>query len=183
LTSYLANHPNEARANQANHALADYNYESGYYSAALGYYRDVNEKTIDPSDRMRFNYRMGFCFVQRKQYEKGKERLQKVVDSPNKYRQFGYYYYGYASLMEEQYEEAFRSFREIKDKRFEKINFYMAQVQYQRSKYNEALEQLALVSTKKVSAKKIFLNSKPSVTTESRTIINLRSFTRKFNRD
>lgn len=156
LISYLANHPNEARANQANLALADYNYEAGYYSAALGCYRDVNEKTIDPSDRMRFNYRMGFCFVQRKQYEKGKEKLQKVVDSPNKYRQFGLYYYGYACLMKEQYEEAFGSFREIKDKRFEKINFYMAQVQYQRSKYNEALEQLALVSTKKVSAKEIF---------------------------
>lgn len=155
LTSYLANHPNQARANQANLALADYNYDNGYFSSALGYYRDVDVKTIDPKLRMRFHYRMGFCFVQRKQYEKGKEQLQLVVDKPNSLRQYAYYYYGYACLMEAQYEEAFKAFREIKDERFEKIHFYMAQVQYQRSKYAEAINQLGMLTGNKVAQRDV----------------------------
>ncbi len=150
LTSYLANHPNEARANQANLALGDYFYELGQYGSALGYYRDVQETTIEPGKRQKFYYRMGFCYVQRNKYDKGKEWLQKVVEKPSEYQGFGQYYYGYACLMEGDYEAAYASFKTITDERFEKIHFYMAQVLYQLSRYDEALTEIAKINTRKV---------------------------------
>ncbi len=150
LVSYLANHPNEARANQANLALGDYFYDLGQFGPALGYYREVKEETVEPAKRMAYNYRMGFCYVQRGKYDKGKELLKKVVDKPSEYQGFGQYYYGYACLMEGDYEAAYASFKNITDERFEKIHFYMAQVLYQLSRYDEALKEIAKINTRKV---------------------------------
>ena len=150
LVSYLANHPNEARANQANLALGDYFYDLGQYGSALSYYRDVKEATIAPAQRIAYYYHMGFCYVQRGKYDKGKEWLQKVVEKPSEYQGFGQYYYGYACLQEGDYEAAYASFKNITDERFEKIHFYMAQVLYQLSRYDEALKEIAKINTRKV---------------------------------
>ncbi len=150
LVSYLAQSPNENRANQANLALGDYFYEAGQYASALGYYRDVNENNVASNRKMSYFYRTGFCYIQKGKFDQGKAYLQKVVDKPNSYKGFAQYYYGYACLMEGDFESAYNSFKTITDERFEKIHFYMAQVLYQLSRYDEALKELAKVNTRKV---------------------------------
>jgi tetratricopeptide (TPR) repeat protein len=150
LVSYLSQNPNESRANQANLALGDYFYELGQYASALGYYRDVQESTVAPDRKMSYFYRTGFCLVQKGKYEQGKDFLKKVVDKPGNFRGLAQYYYGYACLMEGDFEAAYNSFKVITDERFEKIHFYMAQVLYQLSRYDEAIKELAKVNTRKV---------------------------------
>lgn len=151
LNSYLNNNPNSSRANQANLALGDYFYNGGKYPAALGYYREVDEKALSPKDKDMFNFRVGFCYVFREKFKEAKEHLEKVNKGNPQYAGISQYYYGYACLMEKDYEAAFNAFRSIKDKRFEKVHFYMAQVLYQMSKYEEAIGELDKINTPRVS--------------------------------
>lgn len=155
LSSYLSNNPNTARVNQANIALGDYFYDKGQYPAALGYYRDVDEKALDTDKRGQFNFRIGFCYVFREKYSEAKGYLEKSIKNPGKYQDMSQYYYGYACLMEKDYENAFTAFRAIKDDKFEKVHFYMAQVLYQLSRYEESLQELDKLNTRKVKKEEI----------------------------
>ncbi len=150
LTSYLENNPNAGRAQLANLALGDYFYNQGKYGPALSYYREVDEKSVDKNLRSRFLFRVGFCYVNRGKYKEGKESLEKVVKNGGEFQSIAQYYYGYACLMEKDFESAYSAFRTITDKNFEMVHFYMAQVLYQLSRYEEAISELDKLNTRKV---------------------------------
>ncbi len=156
LVSYLENNPNKVRENQANLSLGDFFYDKDKYSRALFYYRKVDEHAINPEDKNRFNFRLGFCYIEKEKYAEARPLLEAVVATNNEYTEFAQYYYGFIALYFKEYEKAYTAFKKIEDPKFEKVHFYMAQVLYQLSKYNEALSELDKLNTKKVPKSDVY---------------------------
>ncbi len=154
--SYLNQNPNSVKRSLANLALGDYFYKKEKYSPALSYYRSVEIGGISVDLKDQFQFRKGFCLVLTKKYKDAKTELEGIAKKGGEFQGLAKYYYGYACLMEKDYENALTAFQSIKDKRFEKVRFYVAQVYYQLSKYDEAISELNKIeNTSKVSLKDI----------------------------
>ncbi|GDX50215.1 hypothetical protein LBMAG26_10740 [Bacteroidota bacterium] len=148
LQQFLDQNPGSLKTNEANLALGDFYYLKPRYSNALRYYKNVDEKSIDKELRSRLNYRKGFCLVNAKKYKEAVEVLKSVADAPGEYRDLGSYYYGYACLMMGDYPQAIAAFERIKDKGYDNVRFYLAQVHYQMSNYDFAIAELDKVGNK-----------------------------------
>ena len=148
LQQFLDQNPGSLKTTEANLALGDFYYLKSKYSSALRYYKNVDEKAIDKPLRSQFNYRKGFCLVNGKKYKEAVEVLKAVADAPGEYRDLGSYYYGYACLMMGDYPQAITAFERIRDKGYDNVRFYLAQVHYQMNNYDYALAELEKVGKK-----------------------------------
>ena len=160
LQQFLDQNPGSLKTNEANLALGDYYYLKPKYSNALRYYKNVDEKSIDKELRSRLNYRKGFCLVNAKKYKEAVEVLKSVADAPGEYRDLGSYYYGYACLMMGDYPQAITAFERIKDKGYDNVRFYLAQVHYQMSNYDFAIAELDKVGKKVPQNQVLWLKGK-----------------------
>ena len=160
LQQFLDQNPGSLKTNEANLALGDYYYSKPRYSNALRYYKNVDEKSIDKELRSRLNYRKGFCLVNAKKYKDAVEVLKSVADAPGEYRDLGSYYYGYACLMMGDYPQAIAAFERIKDKGYDNVRFYLAQVHYQMSNYDFAIAELDKVGKKVPQNQVLWLKGK-----------------------
>jgi len=160
LQQFLDQNPGSLKSNEANLALGDYYYLKPRYSNALRYYKNVDEKSIDKELRSRLNYRKGFCLVNAKKYKEAVEVLKSVADAPSEYRDLGSYYYGYACLMMGDYPQAIAAFERIKDKGYDNVRFYLAQVHYQMSNYDFAIAELDKVGKKVPQNQVLWLKGK-----------------------
>jgi tetratricopeptide (TPR) repeat protein len=160
LQQFLDQNPGSLKTNEANLALGDYYYSKPRYSNALRYYKNVDEKSIDKELRSRLNYRKGFCLVNAKKYKDAVEVLKSVADAPGEYRDLGSYYYGYACLMMGDYPQAIAAFERIKDKGYDNVRFYLAQVHYQMSNYDFAIAELDKVDKKVPQNQVLWLKGK-----------------------
>lgn len=148
LQQFLDNNPGSLKTNEANLAMGDYYYLKPRYSSALRYYKNVDEKSIDKNLRSQFNYRKGFCLVNAKKYKEAVEVLKSVASTPGEFRDLGSYYYGYACLMMGDFPQAIEAFERIRDKGYDNVRFYLAQVHYQMDNYDYALAELDKVEKK-----------------------------------
>ena len=148
LQQFLNQNPGSLKTTEANLALGDFYYLKSKYSSAMRYYKSVDEKAIDKDLRSQFNYRKGFCLVNSKKYKDAVEVLKAVAETPGEYRDLGSYYYGYACLMMGDYPQAIAAFERIRDKGYENVRFYLAQVHYQMDNYDYALAELEKVGKK-----------------------------------
>jgi tetratricopeptide (TPR) repeat protein len=154
--SYLDQNPNSVKRPLANLTLGDYFYKKEKYSPALSYFRNVDLGGVSLELRDQFLFRKGFCLVFTKKYKDAKETLEPVTKKGGQFQSLSKYYYGYACLMEKDYESALIAFQSIKDKKLEKVRFYIAQVYYQLSKYDEAISELNQIQpSSKISVKEI----------------------------
>ena len=160
LQQFLDQNPGSLKSNEANLALGDYYYLKPRYSNALRYYKNVDEKSIDKELRSRLNYRKGFCLVNAKKYKEAVDVLKSVADAPGEYRDLGSYYYGYACLMMGDYPQAIAAFERIKDKGYDNVRFYLAQVHYQMSNYDFAIAELDKVGKKVPQNQVLWLKGK-----------------------
>ena len=160
LQQFLDQNPGSLKTNEANLALGDYYYLKPKYTNALRYYKNVDEKSIDKELRSRLNYRKGFCLVNAKKYKEAVEVLKSVADAPGEYRDLGSYYYGYACLMMGDYPQAITAFERIKDKGYDNVRFYLAQVHYQMSNYDFAIAELDKVGKKVPQNQVLWLKGK-----------------------
>lgn len=142
MNAYIAKNSESSNASRAYLAMGDYYYLMEKYSTALSNYKNVDIASLGMGYSDQFNFRKGFCCVFTKKYKEAKELLEPVAQKGGQYQNLGKYYYGYSCLMEKDYEAAFVAFNGIKDRRFEKVHYYMAQVYYQLNRYNEALAEL-----------------------------------------
>ena len=155
VNSFLDQNPNSVKAPQANLALGDFYYRKEKYSTALSYYHQVDIGGVGLEIRDQFQFRKGFCCVFTKKFKEAKVELEPVSKHGGQYQTLSKYYFGYACLMEKDYENALLAFQSIKDKKFEKVRFYIAQVYYQLSKYDEAIAELNQLTSSKVALKEI----------------------------
>jgi len=156
LVSYLENNPNKVRENQANLSLGDFFYDKSKYRRALLYYRKVDQAVINSEDKNRYSFRLGFCYIEKEKYEEARPLLEAVVATQNEYTDFAQYYYGFITLYFKEYDKAYTAFKSITDPKFEKVHFYMAQVLYQLSKFDEALTELDMLNTNKVPKSDVY---------------------------
>jgi len=155
VVSFLNQNPNSVKSSLANMALGDFYYLKEKYATALSYYHSVDFGGVSLNIRDQFQFRKGFCSVFTKKFKEAKVELEPVSKHGGEYQTLSKYYYGYACLMEKDYENALLAFQSIKDKKFEKVKFYIAQVFYQLSKYDEAIAELNQLSSSKVALKDI----------------------------
>ena len=148
LQQFLDQNPGSLKTTEANLALGDFYYLKSKYSSALRYYKQVDDKAIDKELRSQFNYRKGYCLVNGKKFKEAVEVLKAVADAPGEYRDLGSYYYGYACLMMGDYPQAITAFERIRDKGYDNVRYYLAQVHYQMDNYDYALAELEKVGKK-----------------------------------
>lgn len=145
---FLDNHPGSLKSGEANLAMGDFYYKKSKHSLALRYYRNVESKSLDASQRNQFNYRKGTCEVVLKRYKDALQTLESVTNSPGEYRNQACYYHGYSALMMGDMEAAVKSFERIKDQGFDNVRFYLAQVYYKQGNYDYAIAELEKTNKK-----------------------------------
>lgn len=145
LQQFLEKNPGSLKITEANLALGDYYYLKMRYGNAMRFYKNVDAKAIDKDLRPQFNYRKGYCAVSQKKYKEAVETLKSVANTPGEYRDLGSYYYGFACLMVGDFPQSIEALERIRDKGYENVRLYLAQVHYQMSNYDYALSELEKV--------------------------------------
>ncbi len=145
---FLENHPGSLRSDEANLAMGDFYYKKAKHSLALRYYRNVEVKSLDVTQRNQFNYRKGSCEVILKRYKEAMQTLESVANTPGEYRNQACYYHGYSALMMGDMDAAVKSFERIKDQGFDNVRFYLAQVYYKQGNYDYAIAELEKTNKK-----------------------------------
>ncbi len=142
LLQYLERHPGSIQSNEANLALGDYEYEKPRYRSALRYYKDVDLAALTPADRDRFLFRRANCYLNNSEYDKAAEGFKPLTQKEGEYRDLAHYYYAYAELRNQHYNEAIEAFKTVRDLGYARVSFYIAQVYYQLDNYAASLAEL-----------------------------------------
>ena len=142
LLQFLDRHPGSIQSNEANVALGDYEYEKPRYRSALRYYKDVDAAALSPDDRNRFAFRRSNCYLSVGEYDKAAEGFKPLTQTGGEYKDLAQYYYAYAELRNQHYQEAIEAFKAVRDLGYARVSFYIAQIYYQLDNYPSALAEL-----------------------------------------
>lgn len=141
LEEFLRLYPQSSRVNMARFYLGNFHYARADYEKALQYYRQVNPTEVEYNHRSEYNFKTGYCLLQRGDKDQAARYFAQQIDGQSKYRTGSLYYYAHLQYENGQYDLALRNFQELQqDKKFARIApSYIARIYYYLGKDDELL--------------------------------------------
>ncbi len=141
MESFVSNYPTSTKKNSAFMDVADYYFANGKYPYALKWYNKVDQNSMSPKEKERFNFNMGYSLFSSKKPKEAERYLSKVTTSPT-YGSQAKYYLGYIAYQQDDYEGANERFDQIADQELlsDKLSYYQADMNFKLGKFEEAIE-------------------------------------------
>lgn len=155
MEDFVKRYPTSTKRNSAFMDVADYYFANGKYPYALKWYRKVEQGSVAPKDRERFNFHLGYALYASKKPKEAERYLNRVVNSP-RYGSQAKYYLGYIAYQQDDYELANERFDEITDQEVlnEKLSYYQADMNFKLGNFEEAIK-LATEQLKRADRKEL----------------------------
>ncbi|TCJ19645.1 tetratricopeptide repeat protein [Flaviaesturariibacter flavus] len=133
---------NNARVQQMNFQLAEYEFRQGQYAEALAHYEAAGTANISDAELGAAKFHQGYAYFTQKQFAAARPLFAEVrarKDDPN--RLDAAYYYGFISFADRNYSEALNAFREVEDHPVYQrvVPYYVAQIYYVQGRKEEAI--------------------------------------------
>ncbi|WP_066224795.1 tetratricopeptide repeat protein [Formosa haliotis] len=137
---FVEEYPTSPKRNSAYIDVADFYFKGGKYAHAKKWYDRVDERSLTPSERDRYNFNKGYTAFVTKNYSNAKKYLSKVEDSGT-YGAQAKYYIGYMAYQSDDIGQANEYFDQVKnqEKYKEKMAYYKADLNFKLGNFEQAI--------------------------------------------
>lgn len=142
MVTFIRNHPESPRINEAYLSLADYFYTNRNYRKAISYYERVNRQELTSDQLPEYFFRNGYSNYVRGDKQRALLMFSEIKDIDTEYTPPAIYYYSQIAYEQEMYLSAMEGFNRLRDdETFGSIvPFYIVQILYLQKEYDEILE-------------------------------------------
>jgi TolA-binding protein len=140
--TYILNHPESPRINQARLALADYFYQNKNYRKAVTYYELANRQELEGDALAQYFFRLGYSLYINGNKPRALLMFSEIKDIDTDYTSPALYYFSQIAYEQKMYQTAMDGFQRLKeDETFGAIvPFYIVQILYLQKDYDGILE-------------------------------------------
>jgi tetratricopeptide (TPR) repeat protein len=134
---------NNARVQQMNYQLAEYEFRHALYAEALTHYEAAGSANLSPEERSAVQFNRAYTYFTQKQFSAAKPLFDSVRNrSADVHQLDAQYYYGFIVFAERRYGEALEAFRKVENHpSYESIvPYYIAQILYVQGRKDEAIK-------------------------------------------
>ncbi|MGM0649520.1 MAG: tetratricopeptide repeat protein, partial [Bacteroidota bacterium] len=142
IETFIFEHPENPRINQASFQLANHYYDEKKFGAAIKWYDKVDKLSLPHEQLSEYFFKTGFCHYARKEYNKADKAFYEIKDVEDFYGPLAKYYYSHIKYLKKQYQTALEGFEDLSEHAlFVKIvPFYITQIYLLQEKYDEIIE-------------------------------------------
>jgi TolA-binding protein len=135
---FLLRYDTHSKTNLARVYLGFIAYDARRYKQAIEAFEKVNTYHLTPDVLPEYLYKLGYSYLQTDNYEKAREVLFPILNTPSDYQQAANYYYAQIAYLQQDYDEALKYFSKV-DKNSEvgaQVPFYLLQINYIQKDYD-----------------------------------------------
>ncbi|HZK07505.1 MAG TPA: tetratricopeptide repeat protein [Bacteroidales bacterium] len=135
---FLLRYDAHTKTNLARLHLGFITYDGRRYKQAIDEFEKVEPYHLTPKVLPEYLYKLGYSYLQTDNYEKAREVLFPVLNTPSDYQQGANYYYAQIAYLQQDYDEALKYFSKV-DKNSEigaEVPFYLLQINYVRKDFD-----------------------------------------------
>src|SRR4030042_2932960 len=142
MVTFIRNHPESPRINEANLALGDYFYQNKNYRKAVIFYEEVNRQELPAGKLPEYFFRLGYSHFIRGEKPRALLMFSEIKDIDTEYTPPALYYFSHIAYEQKMYQTAMDGFSRLKgDETFGSVvPFYIVQILYLEKKYDQILE-------------------------------------------
>ncbi|MCB9189224.1 MAG: tetratricopeptide repeat protein [Flavobacteriales bacterium] len=142
LNQFLFSHPDHPKGKKINFQLGRYYYRTKKLKDAIEYFEKVDQYDLSPEEKIELQFKLGYSYFNKEDYEKAKPLFYQVIQSENEYYVPAQYYYSHLAYLDENYQTALEGFLKISDDPMfaSIVPYYVTQIYYKQGKYQELLE-------------------------------------------
>ena len=142
MITFIRNHPESPRINEAYLALGDYFYQNKSYRKAATYLDQVNRWELAPEKQQEYFFRFGYSLMIKGDKPKAMLMFSEIKDIDTEYTPPALYYFSHMAYEQKMYETAMEGFSRLKgDETFgDVVPFYIVQMLYLKKDYDEILK-------------------------------------------
>jgi TolA-binding protein len=142
MVSFIRNHPESPRINDAYLALGDYFYQNKNYRKAITYYEEVNRQELPAEKLPEYFFRLGYSHFLRGDKSRALLMFSEIKDIDTEYTPPALYYFSHIAYDQGMYQTAMDGFNRLKsDETFGSIvPFYIVQILYLEKDYDQILK-------------------------------------------
>ena len=148
--------PNSNKCARADFYIANWYVQKAEFLNALNTYKNMDTNALAKSEKLEYNYKIGYCYFLQNINDRAKTHFLKVKDTDSKYASPSKYYYAHILYTEGNYKMALEEFKALKkDKNFSKVvPYYIAQIYYFEQDYNSLIELAPSLSKNSTNSKR-----------------------------
>jgi len=110
LILFAKNHPENINARLCNFYLGNLYYRNHQFKQALAWYEKTDFTFLKKEQRNEYQFKKGYCYFLKNNFEKAKSLFAEVKDVDNKYASSATYYYSHIAYTEKKYDIALKGF-------------------------------------------------------------------------
>ncbi|MDX2190864.1 MAG: tetratricopeptide repeat protein [Bacteroidota bacterium] len=104
MINYLEKNPENNNAALVNYDLGNYYFTNKKYNICISYLSKVDLTTLSETDKLECNFKLGYAYMNLKDFDKAGTAFQRIKSSKNKYTYAANYYLGYIYYKKELYD-------------------------------------------------------------------------------
>jgi len=155
LDNFIALNPDHPKSVEAYYEMGLFYFRDKKYSKSVKYLSKADLSKLDVSKQLEAKFKLGYANFNLRDFKKALEYFNEVKRSNSDYSPASYYYSGYISYREEEYDQALFDFKKAEeDAGFSKVVPYMiVNMFYRQERYDELIDYGESVIKKKVNNK------------------------------
>lgn len=142
LTRFIAENPENNKANEAYFYMARFQYNNKKYSKATDWFEKVDAARLTPEQSAEYHFEAGYSYFMQEKYDKARLHFYEIKDIDTKYTAPALYYYSHIAYIQKNYETALEGFLRLReDETFAPIvPYYITQIYFLQKKYDKVIE-------------------------------------------
>jgi tetratricopeptide (TPR) repeat protein len=141
LVLFAKGHPENINAKLCNFYIGNLYYRNRQFKQSLAWFERTELGALSKEQRNEFQFKKGYSYFIRNNFEKAKPLFAEVKDIDNKYAVPATYYYSHIAYLEKKFEIALKGFLKFKNNStFSPIvPYYVTQIYFSQGKYEEVI--------------------------------------------
>ena len=142
MQDFVREYPNSNKRNDAFLEVANYYFNSGKYSYALKWLKQVNANAMSRAAFEDYLFKYAYSLFSAKNYTESKKYFVQLLDS-QEYGSRAKYYYGFIAYQQDDFDNADKYLGEVaEDKEYAKeVSYYMAGMNFRLGKFQKAIDE------------------------------------------
>jgi TolA-binding protein len=143
MLDFVALYPGSKRIKMAYFSLGNLEYRSKSFRDALNWYEKISDRDFhDKEQRCEYQFKKGYCYFLRNEYDKAKILFNDIKDIENNYAAPASYYFSHIAYSQGNLETALTGFQKFKPGSpfYPTIPYYIAHIYYMQKKFPELID-------------------------------------------
>ncbi len=141
ILDFIRKYKPDPLASQALMEVANYFYNAGKYDKALEFYKEINPRELNITQRSEVYFKTGYSYFVKKKFREAEANFVQIKDAPGDYFYPANYYYGLCKFFQTKYNDAIKAFRLVERSQQYKphVPYYIAQIYFAQRDFDELI--------------------------------------------